>query len=134
MSTVRDIVNAAFRHLGVVASGENVASENASDGLKALIALVSGWQLKLGTSTDPASWDLNTTFPLDAKFEDATALLLAKRLSSQYPGMQGLDPLELSDAERNIQAASLTITEASVDTGLTKMPSQYWGNGQRVRW
>lgn len=134
MATVRDIVRASFRHIDGVGAGEALPDDYAEDGLLNLIRLLNGWNLKLGTSDDAAALTLNSSFPLDDQFEDAVTLLLAKRLASQYGGFDRLDPVELSDCERLIQAAALTITEMTIDKGLQKLPSQYWGEGTQVRW
>lgn len=127
MATIRDLVRGAFRHLNVVSTGDEMPAENATDGLDNIKRLVAGWGLSLGTSDDTSAWALDTTFPLDAKFEDATTLLLAKRLASQYGGFQRLDLAELGRAERLIAAASTTINAVKVDSALQRMPSQYWG-------
>lgn len=132
MSTGRDIVEASFRLLRVLGVGESLDAEDAKVGIVALNRMIHGWKLK-GADTEHTDIDLTDTFPLSAEYEDATALLLAKRLSAQYPFASNLDAVEIDDAWRLIHAAYSTLPTATIDDGLKRLPSQYWGYGQR-RW
>ena len=109
MTTVRDIVERAYRKIGVAAVDEPITGDLALEGLNAFNAMLAGWALH-GIDTGTGDVDLPDPFPLEAKFADATVYLLAEKLSPDFT----VPAPFADDAMRAIQAAYLVIDEAEM--------------------
>lgn len=129
MTTVRDIVERAYRKIGVVAIDEPMGAEYADAGLDAFNEMLSGWELR-GIALSPAFTDaaLADTFPLADKFREGTIYLLASRIAPEWSAPVAFDA---DDFFRRIQAAYLTVSDVTVDPGLTWQGITYptgWSN------
>lgn len=122
MTTVRDIIERAYRKIGVVAQDEPMQAEQASTGLSAFNEMVSAWAL-YGITLSPAFTDaaLADAFPLADKFREGTIYLLASRLAPEWKEPTAFDA---DDFFRRVQAAYMVIAEAEIDRNLSVMPSQ----------
>lgn len=119
MSTARDIVEKAYRKLGIKAEHEALSADELSNGVSVLNDMLSGWKLfAIDIShTDLASGD---TFPLAREFEEGTAFELANRLAPEFE-ISGRDSERFFQA---LQASYMTITASTLDTGLTNTPGK----------
>jgi hypothetical protein len=119
MSTVREIIERAHRKIGVKARDEPLTSDDLSEGLEALNAMMHGWRM-WGVDVAHSDMDANRIFPLPPEFEEGTIYQLASRLAPDFsaPG------IDASDFLRALQAYVMTIQPAQVDGALTRMPSQ----------
>jgi hypothetical protein len=130
MTTVRDIVERAYRKIGVVSADEAMQADAAASGLDAFNEMLSAWALH-GITLSPAFTDaaLADAFPLADKFREGTIYLLASRLSPEWMAPVAFDA---DDFFRRVQAAYMVIEESTIDRGLTVMPSQittvYWSS------
>ena len=115
MTTVRDIVETAFRHIGVVAQDDAMTSDEGQSGLTAFNNMISAWALDgiALTSTDAAP---NETFPLADKYREGVGYLLAMRLS---PGWSAPANFDADDFFRKIQASYVVIADAAIPDPLT---------------
>ena len=120
MTTVRDIVERAYRKIGVVAHDEPLTADQAANGRDAFNMMVAGWALH-GIDTETGPVDLPDAFPLQAKFEDATVYLLAEKLA---PDFVVAAPFA-DDAFRAIQAAYMQIEEAEIPGPIQRMSYRY---------
>ena len=115
MSTARDIIERAFRKIGVVASDEAMTADQAQNGLDALNMMMHGWMLD---GIDIGHIDLQSAdvFPMEPQFEEGCVYLLAERLSPDY------SPANFSTSEfkKRLSAAYLIIPDAKFDRTLTR--------------
>lgn len=131
MATARDVVYRALRLLGVTASGTDPTSEEADDALETLNAMLKGWEARGVDVNHDADYALSTTFEtatLTSAYTPHVTALLAVELAPEYEA--GLTP-SLAEMARagwtTIQANFLVSADLTIDKGLRKMPSQYWG-------
>lgn len=129
MTTVRDIIERAYRKIGVVAIDEPMSAEQASEGLSAFNEMVSAWALA-GVTLTPAFTDatINDAFPLADKFREGTIYLLASRLAPEWLAPVTFDA---DDFFRKIQAAYAVVNEVVINPALTWQGSTYptgWSN------
>ena len=120
MTTVRDIVERAYRKVGIAASDEAITGDMALEGLNAFNAMVAGWALH-GIDTGTSDADLSDPFPLEAKFVDATVYLLAEKIAPDFT----VPAPFADDAMRAIQAAYLVIDEAEMPSVLRHRQWRY---------
>lgn len=118
MTTVRDIVQRAYRKTGIAGLGEAIESDMADEGLDALNMMLAAWKLA-GVDTSHTTATLSSAFPLAAEYEEGTVYMLASRLSPDYQVPQDFDA---DDFFRKIQAAYMTIDAANLPDTL-----RYWG-------
>lgn len=128
MATVEDIVTAAFRKIGVVAEDEDLQSDTLSVGVDAFNRMLHAWKLR-GVDVSHADQVSTDTFALADEYQEGTIYVLASRLSPDYTVPATFDA---DDWFRTIQAAYMTIDDATISTALTRMPSRYWRD-TRVR-
>lgn len=120
MTTALQIVERAFRKIGVKAEDEGLTADQLAHGLDTLNMMIHGWELwSIDTTfTDLASSD---TFPLAARFEEGTVYLLAERLMPDY----AVPPaFSADDFLRRIQAAYMVIEESTLPRTILRTPSQ----------
>lgn len=130
MATAEDIVTRALRMAGIGVGGEVLSDAEATDGLAILNAMLHSWALHgvdLGhidlTLTDDVAWPENHT--------EAIVHNLAMRAAAELDGMLKPGIAELAIPEfLALKAAYLDIDDMEMPTGLKRMPSQYWGEGE----
>lgn len=122
MTTVRDIVERAYRKIGVVAHDEPMSAEFADGGLDAFNEMLSAWALD-GITLSPAFTDaaLADTFPLADQYREGTIYLLAERLAPEYSRPRTFDA---DGFFRKIQASYTVVPTTTVNSALLRTPSQ----------
>lgn len=120
MTTALQMVERAFRKIGVKAEDEGLTADQVAHGLDCLSVMLSGWEL---FSIDVGVSDLSaaSVFPLERKFEEGTVYLLAERISPDYSVPRTFDTDEFL---RRIQAAYMVIDEAAMPRTILRTPSQ----------
>ena len=116
MTTARDIVERAFRKLGVVASDEPMTADQAQNGLDTLNMMMHAWMLD-GIDVGHIDLQLADQFSLEPQFAEGTVYLLAERLSPDYSAPANFDPREF---KKRLSAAFLIIPDSKIDTVLTR--------------
>jgi hypothetical protein len=115
MTTVRDIVQGAFRVSGVIGVDEAMTGDQAAFGADAFNYMVSAWALEGGV---PAYTDavLDDTFPLPGSFREGTQYMLGTRLSRTYAF-----PPNFSEQEfmTRVRAYYMQIGDVAFDSGLS---------------
>lgn len=118
MTTASQIVERAYRKIRVVAEDEAMNADQAVNGLAELNSMMHGWKL-FGVDVTHADLDLDDDFTLADEFVEGTVYQLATRLSPTYN-----QPAPDADRFfRALQAAYMEIEASSLDTALTRMPS-----------
>lgn len=124
MTTTRDIVERAYRKIGLKAEDEAITGDMLEHGVDTLNSMMFGWEL-FGVDIDHAVLAATDDFSLAAKFEEGTVYQLAARLSPDF-----LVRAPDSDAFfRALQSAYMTIAEATIDKSLIRVPSKLEGRG-----
>lgn len=119
MTTTRDIVERAFRKIGLKAEDEAITGDMLAHGVDTLNAMMFGWEL-FGIALDHTALAATDDFSLEAKFEEGTVYQLASRLSPDYL-------VAAPDSDRffrALQAAYLVIDEMTLPKAITRLPSQ----------
>lgn len=100
MTTVLDIVNRAFRKLGIKAEDENLTPDQIANGLDVLNDMMAAWP-KRGIDI-PTGFPLVSSddFPMDAWANEPTIYCLAARLAPDY-GVAGVDATDHEKTLRN---------------------------------
>lgn len=121
-TTVRDIIQRAYRKIGVVADDEPMTPDQAANGLSSLNAMMHGWKL-FGIDIEHADLAVSQDFPLAPEFHEGAVYCLAQRIAPDNSlGFDGDMFL------RALQAAFLVIPEARMPSALVCAPSS------RDRW
>lgn len=123
MATMQDIVERAYRKIGVVAADEPMTADQGSSGIDALNMMIQQWKLR-GIAITYSDLTLSDTFPLEAKFEEGTVYLLAQRMA---PDNAKAAQFDADDWFRAIQASYLVIDPVVMPTALTRTSSQLRG-------
>ena len=121
MATVRDIVERAFRKIGVVASDEAMTADQAEAGETALNMMMNAWELQ-GVDVAHNDVTLAEQFPLQPKFEEGAVYMLASRLAPDY-SKPGFDE---SQWMQQLQAAYLIVDTVRAPLALQRTSSQRW--------
>jgi hypothetical protein len=121
MATVRDIVQRAYRKIGVVASDEAMTADQAEAGGEALNMMMAAWELA-GVNVAHNNLTLSDLFPLQPKFEEGTVYMLASRLAPDFSQPSFDD----SQWMQKLQAAYLFIDAVRMPSALRTTPSQRW--------
>lgn len=119
-ATFGNIIERAFRKIGVRAEDEGLTADQMAHGVRALNDLMFGlelWGVNLGHVYQAES----APFPLDAKFYDGFVHLLAERISPDYNAPANFNA---DDFLRRLQAAYMIIAEAPIPRALLRTPSQ----------
>lgn len=122
MTTARDIVERAYRKLGVVASDEPMTADQASNGLDALNMMMHGWLLD-GIDVGHTDLILSDVFTLQPEFHESCVYLLAEKLSPDYTAPANFDPRRF---KQRLSAAYLIIPDAKLDSALTRRSRYGW--------
>lgn len=80
----QDIINRAFRALGIIASGETAGAAESEDALTALNDMFAEWRGSGTMIPDYTAPDLTSTLSIDPADKEAVALKLADRISGEY--------------------------------------------------
>lgn len=120
MATVRDIVERAYRKIGVVAMEEPMEDDIGQAGLDAFNDMLHGWKPR-GVDVTHTDLTLNSTFPLADQWREGTVYILASRLSPDFMVPQAFDA---DDWFRTLQAAYMTISAATMPAATIYTPSR----------
>ncbi len=120
MATMQDLIERAYRKLGIVAYDVDMTADQASEGLETLNSLLHEWKLR-DVDISYSDLELTGTFPLTDEYKEGTVHILAGRLSPNYEVPANFDPDHFF---RVIQAAYSTIDEVSLDKAVTEVPSK----------
>ena len=120
MATMQDIVERAYRKLGIVAYDAAMTADQASEGVETLNSLLHEWKLR-DVDISHTDAELTDTFPLGDEYKEGTVHILAARLSPNYQTPAGFDPDHFF---RVIQAAYSTIDTVTLDKAVTEVPSK----------
>jgi hypothetical protein len=119
MATVRDIVDAAMRKIGVVAEDEALSADQAAHGAATLNRMIAGWELQ-GVIVGWRETGISEEIDLPLNLHEATVYCLAERLAPDYTR-------QAPDAAmyfRQIQAAYLLVPDVEVPRIVRRTPSQ----------
>lgn len=116
MTTARDIVERAFRKIGVVADDEPMTASQAENGVNTLNMMMHGWLLD-GIDIGHIDLDLADVFKMEPQFEEGCVYLLAERLSPDYSAPVNFST---SDFKKRLSAAYLIIPDSKLDRTLTR--------------
>lgn len=120
MATCRDLVERAYRKIGVVATDEAMTADQADIGMDALNMMMHALVLD-GIDTGYADLQLADQFSLDARFDEGIVYMLASRLAPDF-SRPGFNERQFKQGLAN---AFLIIHEMEIDTGLRRTPSQW---------
>lgn len=120
MATVQDIVNRAFRKIGVKAEDENLTADQAQAGVDALNMMVAAWP-RMGIPAYMAPVEVGDDFPLDDWTHEAVVYCLAARLAPDY-GQAGPDDARYLQM---LRAGFADPAKLAMPTTLLRMPSQF---------
>lgn len=122
MATCRDIVERAYRKIGVVASDEPMTADQAAIGIDALNMMMAALELD-GIDVAWSDADISEQFAMEPKFHEGLVYMLASRLAPDFT-VPGFDP---STFKRGLQAAYLIVPDAHIDRALLR-------TGGSLRW
>lgn len=123
MATARDLIERAFRKIGVVASDEPMTADQAQNGIDALNMMMFGWMLD-GIDIGHVEMQLADVFTMEPQFEEGCVYLLAERLSPDYATPAAFDP---SAFKKRLSAAYLIIPDSKFDLTLQRGFSRRYG-------
>lgn len=120
MVTVGQIVNRAYRKIGVSAADEALSADQMAQGVDALNMMLAAWRL---AGVDTATPELTSTspFPLQTEFQEGAVYNLASRLSPDFNVPAAFDA---DDWFRKIQASYMHIDEAKMPLAMRRTMSQ----------
>ena len=123
---ISEIINAAFRKIGVVADGQSATADEAADALEAFNLMVSAWLLDgidvwRVPGNDPFAevhdWHATDVFPLPPAFREGAVYLLAAKISPEF----SLPPMFDENAYRaKMRAAFVDIAESAMPSALVR--------------
>lgn len=120
MATVRDIVERAYRKIGVLAHDEDLDGGDAEVGIDAFNDMLHGWEAR-SVALSYSDVTLEDDFPLADKYREGTVYLLAERLAPDYSRPVSFDA---DDWFRCIQADYAQEYLLTVPPALTRPPSR----------
>ena len=115
MATARDIVQRAFRKIGVVASDEPMTADQADSGLDALNMMMHALQLD-GIDVAWTDAELSDQFQMEPAFHEGLVYMLASRLAPDF----SQPSFNVSEFKRGLAAAYLIIPDMKIDRTLTR--------------
>lgn len=121
MATARDLVERAYRKIGVVADDEAMTAEQAANGIAALNMMMHGWLLE-GIDVAHVDLQLADTFTLQPQFEEGTVYLLADRLApdNMRPGP------DTRAFKTMLAAAYLIVPDVVMPRALRRINQRHW--------
>ena len=120
MATCRDLVERAFRKIGVVATDEAMTADQADVGMDALNMMMHGLVLD-GIDAGYTSLELADQFSLDARYDESVVYMLANKLAPDF-NRPGVDD---RIARQRIANAFLIVPDAEIDTAIRRTSSQW---------
>jgi hypothetical protein len=119
MPTVRDIVERAYRKIGVVASDEPMTADQADAGADAINDMMHGWK---ADGVDIAHVDvvLSDEFPLDPMFREGAVYMLAARLAPDF----SVASFNTTEFMQRLSAHYLIVDDVDMPLALLCTPSQ----------
>lgn len=119
MATVRDIVERAYRKIGVVSEEEPMTAAQAANGLAAFNMLMHGLKLH-GVDLSHVDAMLPDAFSLPPEFEESTVYMLASRIApdNSFPAP------DADSFYRSLQAAYYQVPVAEMPRVLVYPPSR----------
>lgn len=121
MTTCRDLVERAYRKIGVVASDEAMTADQAAAGMDALNAMMHGLALD-GIDTGHSDQILAEQFSLDVRFDEGITYMLASRIAPDY-SRPGFDDRRF---RQGLASAFLIVPDVDIDMTLRRTPLQRW--------
>jgi len=126
----QDIINRAFRALGIIASGETAGADESEDALTALNDMLAEWRGSGTMVPDFSAATLTSTMSLDPADKEAVALKLADRIGGEYG--ETLSPRDLENMQRSFALLQLRyFAEPQHDSGMPIAAGDrlwgYWG-------
>lgn len=119
-TSVRDIVQRAYRKIGVLAIDDNLTGDDAQHGVNLFNDMLHAWETR-GVDVSHSDLTIDEPFPLADKYREGTIYLLAERLAPDYTRPANFD----ADAWfRAIQADYATEVTLTVPAPLTNSPSR----------
>lgn len=119
MTTVRDVIERAYRKIGVVASDEPMTADQADAGADALNMMMHGWKLD-GIDIAHVDVVLSDEFPMEPMFHEGTVYMLASRLAPDYSGAS----FNTSEFMQRLSAYYLIVDDVDMPLALLRTPSQ----------
>ena len=119
MATMRDIVERAYRKIGIVASDEAMTADQAQNGLDAANMMMHGWLLD-GIDIAHVDLELSDTFPLTPEFQEGTVYLLANRIAPDF----ARNPVEERRFRNRLSSAYSIVPTVAAPYALRSTPSQ----------
>ncbi len=116
MATVRDIVQRAYRKIGVVATDEAMTADQAQVGVEALNMMMAALELE-GIDVAWADAELSDQFAMEAKFHEGCVYMLAGRLAPDFSFPSFND----SAFKRGLAAAYLIVPDMQIDRALLRI-------------
>lgn len=114
MITVAQLVERAYRKIGVSAADEPLTADQMAQGVDALNMMLAAWRLA-GADTLTPELTATSPFPLPREFQEGTVYNLASRLSTDFNVPANFDA---DDWFRKIQAHYCRIPEAEIPRAL----------------
>lgn len=133
MATMQDVIERAIRRMGVTDINQPVPVVDIAAALDPFNDMLHDWRNDLGSAYSHTTKALTATFPLEDRYIQGTAALLAFRMLDQN-GKTISEGLE-RDARRGwqaIMAAYVTAPEASFDDALTTTSSQSFSDADFI--
>lgn len=119
MTTARDIVKRALRQIGMLASGEDPASEDANDVLAALNGMLSGWTMD-GIRMNLPELALTDTVALPAGHIDGICFNLAITIAPEFGANVSPALATLADrGKQQLQRAYIYVPEVACERELS---------------
>lgn len=115
MATVRDIVQRAYRKIGVVASDEAMTADQAESGQDALNMMMQALLLD-GIDVAWSDAQLADQFDMLPQFHEGIVYMLASRLAPDF-SMEGFN---VSTFKRGLAAAYMIVPDMVLDSTLTR--------------
>lgn len=120
MTTVRDIVQAAYRKIGVAASGEPIADDEAAEGVFTFNLMMHSFKAR-NADILHSDLGLNDAITLPVQFREGLVYMLAGRLSPDFMTPAAFDADQWF---RELQAAYGTIPSLTVPAAVLRPPSR----------
>lgn len=120
----QDVINRAFRALGIIASGEAAEASQSEDALQTLNDLFAEWRGSGTSIPDYSVAGLTTELSIDAADKEAVALKLADRIGGEYGAT--LSPRDLENMRLSFVALQLRYwVDPDRNTGMPMATGDY---------
>ena len=116
MATVHDILERAYRKVGIIAHDDAMTADHAAAGLNTFNDMLHSWEL-VGIALGHTDVGLSDAFPLADKFREGAVYLLASRLAPDWSVPVAFDAYVFL---REIQASYMVIDTVALDPMLVR--------------